>query len=227
MRLLVKLKAALIKLMIGYFNPYFNRYLKTAKQKTYIELVWTFFLLIILLLFPIRLTFATILDLNQKLREGNKVNTELDSKLANLAQAQNSYTKVKTDLDLLDSALPGKPLILNLLNSVNQIALADNLSLSDLNYQEAKVTTAIAGTPFDPNSRTAQSVLDVGSFPFVVKGSGDYLNIRKFINDLEKFDRIIQIQNFDLGKGEDKTALDFSVGGQAFWLDSQTTAVSK
>ena len=77
--------------MIGYFNTYIAKYYNTPKKKSYTFLGLSLGLVIIFVIFAIKPTFSTIVELRQKLREGEKANKALDEKITSLASAQETY----------------------------------------------------------------------------------------------------------------------------------------
>lgn len=206
--------------MLNFFGSFATRYLKTEKQQAFFEFFWVCLLLALLLGLVTGPAFSSAFKLQQNLVEAQRLNQNLDQKLASLSDAKNNYDRVLGDLTILDNALPTKSLILDFLNGLSSLAAADSVNLVESFYQEPRTSTTV-GRSFDPQSvKLAQTGSRASSFPFTVRLKGDYLHLRKFFSDLEKLPRLLTIDNFDFNKEANGDSLEVLLSGRAFWLDA-------
>jgi len=205
--------------MLNFFGSFATRYLKTEKQQAFFEFFLVVFLLVLLLGLVTGPTISSAFKLQQNLVEAQRLNQNLDQKLASLSQAENNYDRVLGDLTILDNALPSKSLILDFLNGVSSLAAADSVNLVESFYQEPRTSTT-AGRSFDPQSKLTQSGSGASSFPFTVRVRGGYLPLRKFFGDLEKLPRLLTVDNFDFNKEAKGDSLEVLLSGRAFWFEA-------
>lgn len=208
--------------MIGLFGNFTVRYLKTEKQKAYLEFFGVALFLVLLLGLVMRPAVPLVFSLQQNLIEGQRLNQSLDQKIVSLSQAQSNYDKVLGNLTILENTLPSKALILDFLNSLSVLAATNGVNLVESFYQEPRATAAIVGRPFDPQSALqTQAQNSALSFPFTVRLKGDYLQLRKFVSDLEKLPRLLIIDTFDFNKEVKDNSLEMLLSGRAFWLETE------
>lgn len=208
--------------MPNFFGSLSSRYLKTEKQQAYFELFLIALALVSLLGLVAGPTFSSIIKLQQNLVEAQRLNQNLDQKLNSLSDAKENFDRVLGDLTILDNALPTKSLILDFLNGLSSLASVDGVNLVESFYQEPRASTAPSGRSFDPQSvKLAKSENSSSSFPFTIRLKGEYLSLRKFVNDLEKLPRLLVIDNFDFNKEAKDNSLEVLLSGRAFWLETE------
>lgn len=194
--------------MIGYFNTYIAKYYDTPKKKSYTFLGLSLGLVIIFVAFAIRPTFSTIIELRQKLREGQKANKSLDEKITSLSAAQETYAKIEDDLLLLSAAVPGDKKIVDFLNKVNLLASSNELIVETLEYKKSATSL----------TQTENAGAEKGNtLEFTVSGKGDYGKIKSFTERLEKMQRLVNIENAEVARKEGEEKLEFTVVGKIYY----------
>lgn len=201
--------------MRGYFSTYIDRYWKTEKQKTYIEIVWTLILLIALVVFALRPGALTLYNLLNTRSEGEKANKVLDKRLRDLSLAQATFNRISNDLSLLDKMIPAQPQILDFLNNLNALAAFHSLGVTDISYQGGELVVQTG------NSSVGNVKDPASNINFILKVSGSYANLRSFIVDLDKFIRLSRVETFDLIQQETSDNIDLVITGKAFWLPAK------
>ncbi len=192
--------------MLGYFNTYIAKYYNTPKKKSYTFLGLSLGLVIIFVIFAIKPTFSTIVELQQKLREGEKANKDLDEKIISLSAAQEVYTKIENDLPLLTAAVPGDKKIVDFLNKVNLLASENELIIETLEYKKAGLTQT------ENTGAEEKNVLE-----FTVSGKGDYEKIKEFVSKLEKLQRLVNIKSAEVARKQEEEKLGFTVVGRVYY----------
>lgn len=197
--------------MLGYFNTYIQKYWRSEKQKTYLEVGWTLLLIIFFLFFSLRPTLLTVLELRRKLQEAKAANAALDKKIQALNQARVNLEKISTDLPLLSSALPDQPLVLDFLNYLKNQAGNVNLTLSNLSYQNVESTVQ------KQSLGVTREKYSLPMLPFTVSGKGKYEDIKTLMKKIENAPRLIQITSFEIGKIKEEENLQFTFSGLSFY----------
>jgi len=188
--------------MIGYFNTYIAKYYDTPKKKSYTFLGLSLGLVIIFVVFAIRPTFSTVVELRQKLREGQEANKALNEKITSLTSAQENYAKVVDSLPLLNAALPTEKKIVDFLNKVNLLAGSNELVVEALEHKIGR----------EKEEATGENTLE-----FTVSGRGSYEKIKNFVGKLENLPRLVNIKNAEVTRKEGEEKLGFTVVGRVYY----------
>lgn len=204
--------------MIGYFNTYFQKYWQSKKQKTYTSLGLSLILILIFGIFALRPTLLTVIELREKLSQGQKANTRLDEKIQSLSQAQVNYEKVKTELPLIEAALPKDPKILDFLNKVDFLAKKNELLIDKVQAQGISLQsqTKAANETAQDNQDTAHNPREI-TFSFNAKGY--YPNLRSFLNELQALERAVNLDEIGIEKPKDEDNLNLSLKGMVYYLE--------
>src|SRR3989339_469055 len=94
--------------------------------------------LIILLFLGIRPVFFEVIKLKQDTDDGRDVNKRLTQKISNLNKAVENINKIRTDLSLVDKALPENKDLPTLLTNLNLIFGSNNVTLEEINFEGPK-----------------------------------------------------------------------------------------
>lgn len=186
--------------MIGYFNTYIAKYYDTPKKKSYTFLGLSLGLVIIFVVFAIKPTFATIIELRQKLKQGQAANSALDEKITSLSKAQEIYTAIENELPLLSLAMPEHKKLVDFLNKVNLLASKSEIIVETLEYKGSKTTTESKGL-----------------LEFTASGKGDYEKIKGLVASLENLPRLVNINSVEVAQQEGEEKLGFTVVGRVYY----------
>lgn len=204
--------------MIGYFNTYFQKYWQSKKQKTYTSLGLSLILILIFGIFALRPVLLTVIELREKLSQGQKANARLDEKIQSLSLAQVNYEKVKTELPLIDAALPKDPKILDFLNKVDFLAKKNELLIDKVQAQGISLQsqTKAANETAQDNQDTARNPREI-TLSFNAKGY--YPNLRSFLNELQALERAVNLDEIGIEKPKDEDNLNLSLKGMVYYLE--------
>ncbi len=196
--------------------PNFNQYREMAKKYSesmqeekkqkfigYLYITLTLFTLSFFGLFAIRPTLSTISNLDKQYKDNLLVYKSLKDKLSALQNLDIQYQEIQPDLELVYSAIPKASKIPYLTRQLENLAFADNLTITHLSFDSVEIY---------PNKKN----FSMYSFKFTISVEGSNNDVNKFIADFINFDRIIGIDHLVSGKTiENKFGA--SIGGRAFF----------
>lgn len=145
----------------------------------------TLFALIVLGLFAINPTVATIIQLNKQIEDDTLVYNKLQEKISNLTTLQKKYEDLQPDLPIVLAAIPSSYELPKLLGQIQTLAAKNHLELTSLQSNPISITTI------------SPSTLSTVSFVVTVTGTQD--NVLTFISSFNSFERITTIQKISIG----------------------------
>jgi len=131
----------------------------------------------------IRPTAITIASLWREIQEKITIQTKLRDKIAKLEEAQTAYAILENDLVLLDRALPANADFSRLVKKVEYLAFSHELSIDSGRYES-----------LDLWLKEASESSDIGTHPFTLVIRGSFMQLRSFVTDLERLDRLLSIK---------------------------------
>jgi len=158
--------------------------------KVSLELFLSVMAIMFFALFAIRPTLLTMSDLLKEIEDKEKLELQLQKKIAALSTAQTEYHQFQDRLHLLDEALPPTPQFINTLKILERMAGENRLVINDLSLTEIPEEIEVKQN-VTPESFKRQDV------EFRVSVFGDYVAIRDFVRDLQKSRRTIVVSSID------------------------------
>lgn len=152
-----------------------------------LELIFTVTTIILLALFAIRPTLLTVSDLIAEIDQKEELDSQLALKVAALGSAQNEYSVLESRLPVLDEALPSIPRFNQVVKILEVVAAQNNVTLTQLAIQELPKEVEILPADFDHAARQSR--------PVIVTITGEYANIRQFIEQLRQVRRTLVIDS--------------------------------
>ena len=207
------------------YDPY-KEYLSKSKDfyqkavlKASTNLILTFAVISVFAFFAIKPTLVTITKLNKELEESKMVNRKLEKKIKDLEQARIFYSQAEPDLPLVDLALPQKVNFNQFASKINYLAFSHNLTLLSNSFEEFDFFSLAP-----PETKEIEKA-EASSFNFKITVVGSFTDIKNFVQDLEKIDRVVQINTvtFSNSKALQKKQLQAEINAKAFWLTSPET----
>lgn len=169
----------------------YRKYLERLKQQVKspvaqvsLTIVGTFFLVGFLGMVAIRPTLFTIADLTRSIDDEKRNVDLLDRKIRSLQLAQQKLESLQNELPSLQTAVPETVDLIGIARRVETLAQEDGLVL--LEFTQSDVFLHPIGIP----TVTIGRPLTASSIPVNMTIGGDEEGIRRFIDDLERLDRI-------------------------------------
>lgn len=161
-------------------------------------------------IFAIMPTFKTIAQLNKEIQDATTINSQLAKKIFVLEKAQELYSPQIGNLPLIDKILPSQVNFERLAWQLSWLIKEKNLELINANYDEFLIVGA--GETKEPGPQ---------SIPVEITVKGSYSQIKELSAELQKFDRLITVQQTTItGKknknNENKIMASYKLA--AYWL---------
>lgn len=160
--------------------------LQEKRFQSFTTIAFSLFTLSFFGIFAIGPTLSTIADLKKQITDNQYVNEQLQQKITNLSNLQQSYRKIQPDIPVVFTAIPETPGVTELVGQLQTISQDSGVTL--LNIQTLPVDIS------------ATSTVKYNSFTFAIDVSGSYDNVTTFLNTLTDFDRIVTIDALSLTK---------------------------
>lgn len=176
----------------------------TPVQKSYLSVVLTLGLLIllILLVFP---AVNHILKLNNEIAKGRDVDNKLQEKIIALEEAEANYENLKDRLKIADDALPTGSAVDKYLRQIENAAKRNKTTLASIQFADVPVSL--------PKNKENLSVRQVD---YTITVEGKFSNIQKFVEEMEK---LIRTTNFtQISISEDGSKLAASLQATVYYL---------
>lgn len=188
-----------------------SRLYQNRDVKVYTGLILTFSTVVFFALFALRPTVTTIATLIQELETQKQIDTQLQTKINALSQAQKNYSQLK-NASIIEDALPTQSGIEQLLLNLEYLIKQEGLILKSLSFNPV----VINGVPKEKQ---------IG-FAVTISGSKDALN--RFLGSFYDLKRVITIDSTSFSKAQaldetketTKTSSDINlnISGSAYFL---------
>jgi Tfp pilus assembly protein PilO len=157
-----------------------NEFYQKPVARVSLELFLTVGAVIFFAVFAIRPTLVTMSDLVKEIEDKKELDQKLTQKIASLSTAQTTYLEVQDRLYLLEQAYPSTPDFIFAIKIIEKIASDRNILIDSLTVPEI---------PKEVDPEVPFSKLSNNSFPLSLSLTGDYNQIRLFVEDLLTYRR--------------------------------------
>lgn len=183
---------------------------KKPAVRDFTFLVLTLLTIAFFTFFAIKPSLKTIGGLIKEIKDKRHANEMLAKKINALALAQREYASLQSDLPVVLAVLPFKNDSSRLAKQIEYLARKNSLFI--LSFQIEKATLF-----------ADQEEAKVLSFKFDLHLGGEYQDLKKFIKDLGKIDRLITMESFSFskkksGRRELEIPLSLRIQGLAYFL---------
>ncbi|MBI2599717.1 hypothetical protein HYW43_02225, partial [Candidatus Daviesbacteria bacterium] len=149
--------------------------------RTYGTTIFTLFIMAIFIIFAIKPTIETILVLQKKLNDSSTTLEAINKKAGDLSLAQQNYNKLSTQIKSnIGSAVPGTPQFKSIIQTLEQLAISHDASISALQFQ-----------PLTLSATSKEAIGTLSEITFNLNTEGDYKNLILLLQDLKTSDRLI------------------------------------
>jgi len=192
------------------YSRYFTYIQPIAKHpivKAYGTAIFTVIALVVFIIFAIKPTLETVLVLQKRLEEDQKVLAKINQKAEDLSLAKTNYQNLNAQVkEKIQTSIPDSVNLKTLTGSLENTAKANQASISALQVQPLIIESSATNT----------SKLEEITFTFNVEGS--YSNLIKILRAIQNQTRLISIDNLIINKVESNQNLLMSVSGKAYYL---------
>src|SRR5258708_1974559 len=174
-------------------------YRQRPDLKAYLEVLLSIVTIGMFILFAIKPTLITIADLWTKIQSEQITSDQLDTKIKNLGLAQTVFNKEKTNIDLLNQAIPTAPDVASYVRQIEGVIKKDSITTTTISVDKASLLA--------PASASA-------SMGVSFSVSGTYQNLSNLLFDLENLRRPSIIKKLDYNVvqiGQTSKTLNLSV----------------
>lgn len=182
--------------------------LQEKRVQSFTTIALTIITLSFLGFFAISPTLSTIADLQKQITDSQFVNQQLQQKITNLTALQSSYKKLGSDVSIVYTDIPETPNVTDLVGQLQTLAANTNLTITNIQTLPVDIS----------NTSTVQ----YNSFSFAMDVTGSYQDIKKFLQSMTNFNRIITFDAISLSKPvSDKDIYTMSLRGKAYFKAKQ------
>lgn len=179
---------------------------QSTKTRSFVWISLTLFTICFFSIVSIKPTLVTIARLDREIKDKKEANQKLQLKINSIIAAQEEFAKNFDNLSLLDEAIPKNNEFPTLAFFFETVASEQNVSVRAFNFEKIEL-----------RNKTVIQKSNTASFGFSISVHGDYLNLKKFLQDIENSRRMITIErsSFSLVKSEKGQDLSLQISGKA------------
>lgn len=171
------------------------------KKRSYTFFAFSLFVSILLIVFAIRPTILTVLEINKELKEKKRINTQLKSKIDALSNLDKQYIEYKEDFENLELIYPTGEGHILFISNIDSVLARNGFTLGSMSFQKYRGTA----------SKSTSSVLLPGIIRLSVKGLDR--NIISLLKDLEALPTYPVIETFSYSNQKDEDGKSsYSIG---------------
>ncbi len=194
------------------YYTWIGPFLSKPRNRAYTFLALSLFCAAFFLFFAIRPTINTIAGLRKQIEDKKLVEKKLQDKINALSQIQAEYEIIQSYLPALNSSLPTKAEVVDLVKSIEKLANENQASLSAIQVGETFLdvktiatinTIPVVNTKKNKES-TEQTFANATPVSFIFTVEGDYSNTGNLVAKVGRLPRLVTTQNVLLTKGVGK-----------------------
>lgn len=199
----------------------YNYYKEKESFKNFIELFLTLTTIIILVVFAIKPTAVTIIEVNKEIKAKEETLKKMNIKIRNLQKAQETLSQQQEIVSLINRALPSEPdpeVVLRQIEAASNESGSTVKSISISSEVPLRRGTAIASTTDGLPSNT-------GGFDISLSLNGNYEDLMKAVETYENLARVIILKQMNLSQNkqeEGASILTLSAGIVAPYYSPQS-----
>lgn len=146
----------------------------------------------IFLAFALRPTFMKIAELKREIEEAEKTLDTLKKKTESMQRVAKVWEDVKTNLPYIDQGVPISPDYRTFVKEIEVLGIRNEVVLTSVNLGPSLVSSQIL-KPYEKKVATEGIEL-----PLMIQITGEYQQIKKFIQELSLLDRIVAIESITM-----------------------------
>lgn len=198
------------------FQGQIKKFSKTPQGHSFAWVSLTVFTVSFFLVVAIRPTILTIAKLSREIKEKELADKQLDEKIKSLVEAQKIYAQYSQKIAMLDEALPQRSQFPAFAYFLEQVGDSLQITLDSLSFGKIEIIGKPAAVQNKDN-------VPYSKISFSVSTSGNYQNLKTFMETLENYRRLINIEatNFSEIKQKEESSpgqtLSLILSGSAYF----------
>ena len=198
-----------------------RRYYRMPAVQVSLTLVLSVFLMSIFVVFALRPTILSIVNLKKTISESKKVLQQLETKVNFLQKASNQLETLRPVIPNINNSIPNNGAMYSPITlAIDELAYQVGVIVESESLGPTLLYSRIL-SPFTPNKN--QKVVELS---FNLRVSGGYSEVADFLNLMMKMERIVLVDNVTIAKqagAKNSTAsVTMNVSGLAFYLADAT-----
>lgn len=161
--------------------------------------------------FAVRPAVVTIVELQRKIKDQKAAVEKLDQKIKNLSKAQTELRKIKSDLPLIEKALPENEDSSQLLEDLYLQAERNNLRMEYLRFR-SETSTGI---------RAPNNIIKIKKAPFNGELGGNFVSFLDFLRQNQSSLRQLNINSLAIKSGSGGSQESYNIDAEAFFYTNE------
>lgn len=193
------------------YSRYFT-YIKPVTRlpivKTYGPTIFSLLTISVFVVFAIRPTIETIIILQKKLADADKIVAQINEKTDNLSKGRENYQLLSQNIkNKIQTSIPDNIDIKSLTQTLEVSAKTNEASISALQIQ-----------PLTLENTANENKNQLGEIAFIFNIEGSYSTLTSVLQDLKLSNRLIPIDKLTFNKVTEGKNVIMSVNGKAYFL---------
>lgn len=193
------------------YSRYFT-YIKPVTRlpiiKTYGPTIFSLLTISVFVVFAIRPTIETIIILQKKLVDADKIVAQINEKADNLSKGRENYQLLSQNIkNKIRTSIPDNIDIKSLAQTLEVSAKTNEASISALQIQ-----------PLTLENTANENKNQLGEIAFIFNIEGSYSTLTSVLRDLKLSSRLISIDKLTFNKVTEGRNIIMSVNGKAYFL---------
>ena len=198
-----------------------RRYYRMPAVQVSLTLVLSVFLMSVFVVFALRPTILSIVNLKKTISESKKVLQQLETKVNFLQKASNQLETLRPVIPNINNSIPNNGAMYSPITlAIDELAYQVGVIVESESLGPTLLYSRIL-SPFTPNKN--QKVVELS---FSLRVSGGYSEVTDFLNMMMKMERNVLVDNVTIAKqagAKNSTAsVTMNVSGLAFYLADAT-----
>lgn len=179
---------------------------RQKKVRVYTEIILSILTTAFFLFLAIKPTAVTITGLIKEIKDKELVAEKLEEKISSLSVAQNEYQNLQSELYLVGESLPNDSRVSLLVKQLEVLALKSQATIETVQFNQVNLKEKIS----------EGKLQEIG---FSLALTGDYPNLKNFLQSLGELRRLVLIESFAFKAGKkEEQPLVLTLNAKAFFL---------
>lgn len=200
-----------------------TQFYRQKKARVYTGIILSILTVTFFLFFAIKPTLVIITSLIKEIDDKKMVSEKLEDKVNALTLAQNQYTLVQPNLYLVEEALPTEPEVSLLIKQLEVLGRQAGVTIESIQSSQIALKGEAGQTKQTTTGEEAVRKTSSDSINFTFVASGNYQNLKNFLQTLSSLRRVVLVDSFAFKTKEAKETetgiLTLSLNAQAHFLE--------